>query len=448
MKSVPDIPGPKASPLLGNLSQLRGGVLPFFTQLGRDYPDLARFRYFHVNLITVHTPELLEQVLIHQNARLHRSFDFEQIRHAFGNGILTSDGALWRRQRRLVQPSFDRKHLEAYGAKMAAHAAHEMESWRDGEVINIYDRIGRIAMAVMADIVFSIQGDHIDDIMATAIDDFMTRFAELTTKLVPLPFKTPTPTNMRIRRSIRRLDRFIREQVADRSDRDEPGEDILGRLMSARDDQGPMSPQQLRDEVVTLLFAGQDTVTLALTYTLFLLGQHPDEFARLVEEVDQLSGLPTVADLKQLPFAHRVVDESMRVYPPIWGTGRTVIEPFELAGYHLPKGTQLIVAPWITHRDHRYFDDPYVFRPDRWLNPTWPKSAYFPYILGPRKCIGAHFGRMETVLVLAALVQRYAFELVDEPTLLELMPAITLRPRHGLRVRLRARGREARASAA
>ncbi|WP_428263035.1 cytochrome P450 [Haliangium sp.] len=440
MKPFHAMPGPKGHLIFGHIGEMRRDMLGFFTRIGREFPELARSRFLHLDAVSVHTPELIEQVLVREHARTCKSRDFEELRHALGEGLVTSEGELWKRQRKLIQPAFRSERIRAYGAVMSARTERRMARWSNGAVVDIHAELSRITLEIVSEALFGIEVDEIADVLAASLDAVMLHVERLLTSWVPLPLRVPTPNNLELRRRLRRLDEAVyalieRRRAHPEADRD----DLLGRMLAATDELGGMSDRQLRDELVTLLLAGHETTAIALTFAVFLLAQHPAEFSRLAEEVDTLVGVPTSADVDHLPYTHHVVDEAMRLYPPVWAHGREVTEPFELGGYELPKGTQLFMSSWVTHRDPRYFDDPLAFRPDRWTTPSWPTLAYSPFGAGPRKCIGVHFARMEAALVLATLVRRYAFELVDDPLTLQLMPSITLRPRGGLRVRLRAR---------
>jgi cytochrome P450 len=235
------------------------------------------------------------------------------------------------------------------------------------------------------------------------------------------------------------MDEIIYRIIQEHRSREQPSADLLSRLLAARyDDGSPMSDQQLRDEAMTLLVAGHETTALTLSYCCYLLAQHPDaERALMAEWAQVLNGrAPTAADVPQLRYTTWVVRESMRLYPPAWGIGREAVQDCTIGGYHVPKGTQLYLNQWVVHRDPRWFDEPEVFKPERWNNDLvkrLPHGAYFPFGDGPRICIGNHFAMMEAVLVLATIGQRYRMTLVsDRP--LALVPSVTLRPKHGVKM--------------
>jgi cytochrome P450 len=253
------------------------------------------------------------------------------------------------------------------------------------------------------------------------------------------------PSTLRYRRAIKCIDDIIYGFIRRRRESGHDPGDLLSHLLAARDDQGGegMSDRQLRDEAVTLLLAGHETTALALTYAFNLLARSPEADRGLAAELDRALGgrAPSAADVPNLKYTEWVVRETLRLYPPAWGVGRQALADCEIGGYSVPRGTQLFLVIWLVHRDGRWFPDPETFRPERWdhdLIKRLPRCAYFPFGDGARICIGNHFAMMEAILLLATIAQKYQLSLEPGQTL-ELVPSITLRPRHGLRMRLEAR---------
>ena len=255
--------------------------------------------------------------------------------------------------------------------------------------------------------------------------------------LLPWWQRLPTPGNRRFRRAKAEIDAVMYDTIARRRAGEKAGDDLLSRLLAARDEDGSrMSDRQLRDELVTLFLAGHETTALALSYSFYLLAQHPDAEARLAAELDEvLQGKPpTAADVPRLRSTEWVIKESMRLYPPATSIGREAVCDTEIGGYFVPKGAQVSPVQWVVHRDARWFDDPEAFKPERWDNDLarrLPRCAYFPFGDGPRVCIGNQFAIMEAVLVLATVAQRYRLALAPGFQL-ELLPSVTLRPKHGV----------------
>jgi cytochrome P450 len=303
-----------------------------------------------------------------------------------------------------------------------------------------------VTMTIVAEALFGTDLSANAREMGRTISDLMEQFSRmlgLSARFQP-PVWVPTPANRRLRASTRKVDTVILGVIEARRRSGAEANDLLSLLVRARDeDGGGMSDAQVRDEAMTLFLAGHETTALALTYALYLLALDPERQARLAEELARVLGgrLPALADLERLPYTEAVIFESMRIYPPAWGIGRQAITDVEIGGWRYPRGAEFVISPWVVHRDPRTFHDPEVFRPERWeddLAHRLPRFAYFPFGGGPRVCIGNRFAMMEAKLVLAVAVQRFRFEAVPE-TSVSLLPSATLRPRHGVRLRVAAR---------
>ena len=262
-----------------------------------------------------------------------------------------------------------------------------------------------------------------------AMEAVMQRFNELVSSPLPIPPSWSLwPRNFKVTKAVKTLDAVFAEIINDRRKHPD-GDDLLSKLLQA-DDENALSDKELRDELLTLLAAGHETTALALSFALWLVTKHPDVEQRLITEADTLTDVAQAE--KQLRFHYHVINESMRLYPPVWGFGREVTQPFELGGHRLERGTQLYLVQWVTHRDPAFFERPLEFDPQRWEGATsHPKYAYFPFGGGPRVCIGMHFALLESTLILARVLQGFRLELTSDAPL-ELMPAVTLRPRGGI----------------
>jgi cytochrome P450 len=251
----------------------------------------------------------------------------------------------------------------------------------------------------------------------------------------------PVPAMIRVKRAVRELDEIVDRIIRQRRASGEDTGDLLSMLMAARDEDGSgMTDRQLRDEILTFLLAGHETTAVSLSWTWYLLSQHPEVEQKLREELTQVLGgrAPRLEDLPRLPYTDKVVKESMRLYPPAWSLARTVTKEVELGGYRLPVGANVVMSQWILHRDPRFFEQPEQFNPDRWTAEAaqrLPRFAYFPFGGGPRLCIGASFAMMEANLLLAAIAQRFQLRLAPGHSVAAL-PSITLRPRYGMRMTL------------
>lgn len=437
-------PGPKGHFLLGNLPEFGTDVLGFFTSAARTYGDVAYMRLAGRPAYLLSHPDHIEQVLVgqHQNFIKH-SFFWRHVGAIFGNGLLTSEGSFWLRQRRLSQPAFHRDRITGYGDVMIAYTERMLDGWEAGQTREVHDDLMHLTLLIVSKVLFD--ADVASDVGAVgnALDMALKEIAVRFRRPFRIPDALPFPGNIRYRKAVRALDDVVYRIIGDHHSRTGRG-DLLDLLMQVRDDDGkPMTDRQLRDEAITIMLAGHETTALALSWTLALLSSHPELDAALHRELDEVLGgrAPTVADFPRLRFTEMVVMEGMRLYPPAYALGREAINACEIGGYRIPAGATLFMSPWVMHRDPRYFDRPLEFRPERWANGTaarLPRFAYFPFGGGPRVCIGNRFAMMEAVLLLASIARRFRLAL-DPACKLVPFPSITLRAANGVRMNVAAR---------
>jgi cytochrome P450 len=434
-------PGPKGLPLVGHLVEVRRDVLGFFTDCARRYGDVVAMRFGPWPTLLLSNPADLEYVLVKNASNFVKQRMFwRQVTAIFGSGLLTSEGAFWLRQRRLAAPAFAGQQLASYGAVMVRHTQQMLDRWQTGEVRDLHAEMMALTLRIAAKTLFGseIEQDvaEIDAAVGLLTDEIAARFS----RPFVIPDSFPLPGHIRYRRGLRHIEQVVSRMIQERRSRLEDGGDLLSTLMQARDENGnPMSDRQLRDEAVTLLLAGHETTALALSWTGYLLGQHPEIEHELATELqDVLRGrAATVEDLPRLRFTEQVVTEAMRLYPPAWTIGRQAVSDCEIGGYPVQAGTTLYMSQWVMHRDPRYFEQPTAFRPDRWsgdLARQLPRFAYFPFGGGPRICIGSRFAMMEAMLILATIVQRFRLEWQRDRPVVP-FASITLRPSGGVWVR-------------
>jgi cytochrome P450 len=422
--------------------------LGFVTRAAREHGDVVRWRLGAERMALLSHPDDVRDVLVTSARLFRKGRGLERAKLLLGEGLLTSEGSFHLRQRRLAQPAFHRERVAGYGATMTRYAERARDRWRAGETLDASQEMMRLTLAVVGKTLFDAdveeEAPEIGRALTEAFHSFgfaVLPFGEL---LQRVPFLPPV---RRFNRARARLDatiyRIIAEHRADGRDRG----DLLSMLAAAQDTEGAgggMSDLQLRDEAMTIFLAGHETTANALTWSWYLLSQHPDAEARLHAELDASLGgrPPTAADLARLPYARMVLAESMRLYPPAWVIGRRSVEPYAVRGETLPARTVVLVSPWVVHRDPRWWPEPDAFRPERWAAdaPERPKFAYFPFGAGTRVCIGEQFAWMEGVLLLATIAQRWRLRLVPGHPV-EPQAIITLRPRHGMRMVVEARGR-------
>jgi cytochrome P450 len=360
--------------------------------------------------------------------------------------LLTSEGEFWKRQRKLSQPAFHAKRIQAYGETMVSYTQAMLDTWTEDQVRNVNNDMMRLTLSIVVKSLFNTEigeeANRIGEALTTVLDATTDGMRSL---FFMLPEWAPLPRNIRNKRGVRQLDTIISRIIDERRGSSEDKGDLLSMLLLAEDEDGNrMTDKQLRDEVVTLVLAGHETTANALTWSWFLLSQHPEVEAKLHEEVDRVLGgrAPTLEDLRKLEYTNMIFKEALRMYPPIPAYGRETIVPVELGGYTLPAGSIINISPHVFHMDSRWWEKPEEFRPERFSKENEkqiPKYAYLPFGGGPRICIGNSFAEMEAVLLLATIAQQYRLRLdpADQEVVPE--PTLTLRPRHNLTMRLERR---------
>ncbi|HEU4643593.1 MAG TPA: cytochrome P450, partial [Gemmatimonadaceae bacterium] len=440
------IPGPRASYPGELIVRLRRNRLAFFGEMAR-HGDVTRIHLGPQPIALLMHPDDIRRVLVTEQRNFLRGRAVERTELLLGKGLLTSEGELHLRQRRLMQPAFHRERIAAYGSVMAAYARRLADSWRDGQVLDAHAAMMQLALAIAGRTLFDADVEGEARVVAEVMERSLRMFSMAVLPLGRALASLPLPWVREFHRARGHMDALIFRLIAERrarSDVEHP--DLLSLLLAARDaegDGGGMDDRQLRDEIVTLLMAGHETTANWLTWTWYLLARHPHVEACLHAELDDvLRGRPPEPDdVARLPYTRNVLSESLRLYPPAWALERRAIADFEAGGHRIRKGTQVIVSQYLVHRDPRWWHEPERFDPTRWAEPadaTRPKFAYFPFGAGTRLCIGEHFAWMEAALVLATLAQRWRLRYArSQPPVPE--PLITLRPRGGLPVLLERR---------
>jgi cytochrome P450 len=416
------------------------------TQWAQQYGDIVHYRFFSLPVYLLVNPQHIEQVLVGKAGKLGKGMLARLNSELFGKGLLTSDGDFWLRQRRLSSPAFHGESIVRYAEITVEEAVRMLAGWKDGDSRNVHNDMMNVALLV---VLRSLFGGELGDrtrVIEQALDVIMRGSSGIHTVLAYL--RIPTPTRTRYLRAVRQLDAIVFDLISrgrEKIKEDASGvKSLLTLLLQAQDEEGSIiTDEQLRDEVITLLLAGHETTALTLSWTWYLLAQHPDIEKRLHEELHgTLRGrLPTASDLAKLPYTEKVIREALRLYPPAWRIGRTTGEPLKVGDYVLPTGANILMSQWVTHRDERWFPNAEHFNPDRWDAESMaklPRLAYFPFGGGPRVCIGAGFAMMEATLLLAVIAQRFRMRLVPGQQI-EPLPSITLRPKNGIYVELEER---------
>jgi cytochrome P450 len=436
-------PGPERGALDGVFSPFRRDPLNFLAAAAREYGDIVGLRFLHFRTYLIVHPDYIEDVLVHHPRKFVKGRVLQANKRIFGNGLLTSEGDFWLRQRRLAQPAFHRARIAAYANTMVEYAERMVAAWQDGEERDAHQEMMQLTLQIVGKTLFDadVSSDaHEIGKTITLLLDFSSDFR----RLIFTPKWLPTPRNIQTTLAIRRLNKIVYRMIAERRASGRDAGDLLSMLLAARDEDGSqMDDRQLRDETLTLFLAGYETTANLLAWTWWLLATHPSVEKKLQAELDAVLGgrAPTMDDLPRLVYAGQVITESLRLYPPAWGMARLAIADHEIAGYQVPAGTGLAIAQWITQRDPRWFEAPEEFLPERWagdLQKRLPRFAYFPFGGGPRQCIGNMFALMEGTLVLAAVAQKFRLILMPDAQIVP-MASITLRPKNGVPVRLQKR---------
>ncbi|HXJ94541.1 MAG TPA: cytochrome P450 [Terriglobia bacterium] len=440
MPSVKRPPGPKGHFLLGVLPEVRREDVKFASRVAREYGDIVFVRVVNIPTYLISHPRYIEEVLVTNYRNFIKAVYLRESRRLFGEGLLTSDGDTWLRERRIGQRAFRHEHIDTYAETIVAYTERMLESWEAGEVHDVHQRMMRLTLEIIARVLFGRDlADEIEDATA-AINVYLEQFADRF-GMYAVPEWIPTPGNLRYLRAMRGLDGIIYDAIRDGRQSNADETSLLSAFLRAQQVYGvQMTDQQLRDEMATLFFTGHETTGLALTWTLFLLGEHLEAGTRLLEELESVLGdrPVTLRDLSRLPYLDWVIKESLRLYPPAYGVVREALSDCEIGGYTIPKGSTVAMFQWVVHRDPRFFDDPDSFRPERWaddLADRLPKFAYFPFGGGPRVCIGKEFALFEVALVLATIMRRFSFRTVPGHRTWPL-PSLTLRPEYGMRMTL------------
>ncbi len=422
---------------------MRRNPLLYMEELHREYGDLVEYRALGRTIFMLFHPEMTQDMLVTHARNHHQGRVMQRSRKVLGNGLLTSEDSFHLRQRRLIQPAFHRQRVFGYGRAMVEYAERHQQHWRSGQVMDVHQEMMRLTLAIVGKTLFDTDVERDSQEIGRALHTFMHLF-----KFAVLPFseyleKLPIPPVLRLKKARAQIDRIIYRFIEERRQSGEDRGDLLSMLLAAEDTEvgsrgERMDNDQVRDECVTLILAGHETTANALTWTLFLLAQHPEIAERLKHELDQVLGSrkPQPEDYPNLKYAEMVLSESMRLYPPAWGIARTVVEPYEAFGTLFPQKALVLTSQWITHRDPRWYAEPLTFDPERWLpqaRAARPKFSYFPFGAGPRQCIGEAFAWMEGVLLLASIARSWKFSIVRE-TRVELLPLITLRPKYGMKL--------------
>ncbi len=436
-------PMPPGNFLTGHAGEMMRNPAQFLLRAHAQYGDIVRLKLGPRLAFALFHPDHVAHILVkHRENYTKQSRGYKKLRHVLGNGLLTAEGDFWLRQRRLLQPAFSAARLAGFAAPMVTATQEMAQSWetaaRLSEPIDVADEMMRLTMRIVGETLLGTdvtgEASDVGAALTLVIDEVSHRIHS------PWSFRErlPVASNRRYERALARLDQAV-QRIIDQHRRQPAGrDDLLAILMAAKDEEtgAQMSDKQLRDEVMTFFLAGHETTAKALTWTFYLLSQHVEVRSRLKREIDTVLGgrAATAEDLPKLAYSKLVIQESMRLFPPVWGMARMTMADDQIGDVTIPGGSPVLLSQYVTHRHRGFWDNPEGFDPDRFL-PERSEGrhpyAYFPFAAGPRICIGNHFALIESVLILATVTSRWSLNLIPGRPVVP-KARITLRPKDGL----------------
>jgi cytochrome P450 len=425
--------------------RFRLNPIEFLCQLSKK-GDITTFKVANQRVFFLNHPDLVRDVLVTNAHKFIKGRALQKAKKVLGEGLLTSEGSFHLRQRRMIQPAFHRQRINQYAEVMIQYGERFSNKWHEDDVPDIDKEMMRLTLQIVAKTLFNADVEDEADEVGKALTALVETFQYLLLPFVDTLEKLPLPQSLRFRKAKNSLDQLIYRIIQERRESGEDKGDLLSMLLVAQDeeDNSTMTDEQVRNEALTLFLAGHETTANALTFSWYLLSQHPEKEAKLVDELNQvLKGrLPVPEDYHKLRYTEAILAESMRLYPPAWALGRLAIEDHEISGYKIPRGSLVLVSMYVAHRDERFWQKPNEFIPERWekisIKEASNKYIYFPFGCGVRRCIGENFAWTEGVLLLATIARKWKLQL--EPSQkFAIKPMITLRPRYGMKMRLQKR---------
>lgn len=438
--------------------------------ISQKYGDISYFKFGpkqHVYLIN--NPDYIEKVLIYDHRNFKKGKRLQTAKTLLGEGLVTSEGDFHNRQRRLIQPIFHPRQIMAYAKIMTDYAIRLRDRWKNEDTLDISQEMMQLTLGIICKSVLNYDVESEAKQVGKALTTTRNYSKRLQSPIGHVLDKIPIlPAPRGAREAKKELDSLVYGLISDRRHQQESDnkgyDDLLSRLLQAQDSKlagpgspdsaqsssnGKMSDKQVRDEVMTIFIAGHETTANALTWTFYLLSQHPDVEKKLHDEIDSILGaiyrnghvankIPTADDIPKLQYTEKVLRESMRLYPPVWTIGRYVENDYNVGEYTIPAGSSILMSQYVMHHDPRYYEEPEQFNPDRWtaeFKTQLPRFSYFPFGGGIRGCVGEPFAWMEGILIIATIAQKWTIRLVPGQRI-KLDPAITLRPKYGMKMKL------------
>jgi len=440
MTSTQRIPGPRGKPVIGMIPEMMGDMLGMFMNITREHGGIVKFKLFNKPYLLVTNPDYVKHILQDHYRNYIRGRSVETGRVLLGDGLPLIDGDFWLRERRLMQPAFHRQRLLSLVEKMTETIATRLDEWTMLNQVEMETEMSQLTLTIIIQAMFSARVSRKIQDLAEAFKTASKFMLWRSQQMWAPPLWIPVPKNEAYNKALKTLNDIVYPLIEEA--RKNPGNDLLDMLLEARDEQTGegMTDKQLRDEVVTIFFAGHETSAAAMTWMFYLLSQHPDVEMKLRKEIAHvLDGrAPTFADLSRLTYTQKVIQETLRLYPAAYLFAREAVGDQTLDGYKIPAGTMIFITPYVTHRNAKFWTDPEGFDPER-FNPDQiaqrPSHVYFPFGEGPHVCIGNNFAMTEMQLILTMALQRFNFKLAPDQKI-GLMPEATLRPKYGMRLHI------------
>ena len=432
--------------------------------ISHKYGDFSHFKLGRDHVYLINNPDYIEKVLVYDHRNFTKGRRLQLAKALLGEGLVTSEGDLHDRQRRIIQPIFHPKQISTYGKVITDYAVNLNQKWKDGDTVDILKEMMQLTLSIICKSVLDYDVESEAEDVGKALTACRNYSKRLQSPLGHVLGKIPIlPKAKGARKAREKLDKLVYSLIKERREGFESNiksyDDLLTRLLQAQDSTVDnnttntndtsdsflrMSDTQVRDEVMTIFIAGHETTANALTWIFYLLSQNPNIEKKLLDELVSIinsNKTPTVDDIPKLKFTEKVLRESMRLYPPVWTIGRSVDNEYTLGKYTIPAGSTILMSQYVMHHDPRYYNEPDRFDPERWSSgarSSLPRFSYFPFGGGIRACIGEQFAWMEGILVLATIVRQWKMRLVRGQRV-ELDPAITLRPKYGMKMKLERR---------
>ena len=435
-------PGPKGNVLFTSRKELRDDILGLIEKHKNQFDDISRLRIGPYYYLNIYKPEFVEQVFGDSNL-YSKGRENANLKYLLGNGLLTNEGEFWMKQRRLIQPIFHKRRLANFVTQISDITNDLISGWETriangARAMDIHAEMTQITLSIVSRTLLSTDASGGFMEISDALGYLMKGLSQETTKLVKVPKWIPTPFNLQMNKNRDLLDRLIYGIIAERRRTGSKQDDLLTMLMEVEDADTAerMTDAQLRDEVITIFLAGHETTANAMSFAFYLMAKHPEAAQRVGQEVREAlaAGPLDYESVSKLDYTTRAVKEAMRLYPPAWIIGREATRDDVMGDYLIKKGDTLMLFPYLTHRDVRYWEDPLTFDPDRFLPERMkdkPRYAYFPFGGGARLCIGNNFAMMEMQIILALICSRFDFSVPDDFKL-KLEALVTLRPKGGM----------------